>query len=231
MKNIKDEKISKFEKIIGYTFKNKNLIIEALTHSSYANENRKYNIPNNERLEFLGDAILELIISDFIFHKYPNMPEGELTKLRASIVCEASLANIATKMNYGDFLYLGKGEELSGGRRRTSILADAFEAVLGAIYLDGKMESAVNFINKVLIPSIETIKDNNMYMDYKTLLQEKIQKTSSIPVDYHIVNEKGPDHDKLFFVEVRHEGITLGKGEGKSKKEAEQNAAFNALNS
>lgn len=223
-------KIEEFERIINYTFKEKKWILEALTHSSYSNENKKSNIPDNERLEFLGDAILDLIISEYIFNLYPNMPEGELTKLRASIVCEPSLADAATKLDYGKYLYLGKGEELSGGRKRPSILADAFEAVLGAIYIDGKMEQAVSFIKKVLIPSISIIKSNHMYMDYKTMLQEKIQKTSIEPVEYHIINESGPDHNKEFFVEVRHLNTILGKGKGKSKKEAEQNAAYNALN-
>ncbi|NLK97062.1 ribonuclease III [Defluviitalea saccharophila] len=231
MKKSNPRKIEDLEKIIGYSFKNENWIMEALTHSSYSNESKKHNLPNNERLEFLGDAILDLIISDYIFHKYPYMPEGELTKLRASIVCEPSLADAALKIHLGDFIYLGKGEELSGGRERVSILADTFEALLGAIYLDGKMESAIEFVQRILIPSIEFIKNNNMYMDYKTLLQEKIQKTSSSPIDYHTINETGPDHNKEFFVEVRHNGAVLGQGKGRSKKEAEQNAAFNALHS
>lgn len=231
MKKSSPRKIEDLEKMIEYQFKDENWIIEALTHSSFSNESRKHNLTNNERLEFLGDAILDLIISDYIFKKYPNMPEGELTKLRASIVCEPSLADAALNMNLGDFIYLGKGEELSGGRERTSILADTFEALLGAIYLDGKMDSAISFVQRNLIPSIEVIKNNNMYMDYKTLLQEQIQKTSSSPIEYYTINETGPDHNKEFSVEVRHDGVILGQGKGKSKKEAEQNAAFNALHS
>ena len=209
--------IAEFEKIIDYTFKEKKWILEALTHSSYSNENKKNNISDNERLEFLGDAILDLIISDYLFNLYPNMPEGELTKLRSSIVCELSLADVARKYNFGKYLFLGKGEELSGGRDRTSTLADAFEAVLGAIYIDGKMDSAIKFIEKVLMPSI---KAKQVYRDYKTILQEEIQKSSLIPLKYNIISETGPDHNKEFFVEVKHSNITLGKG--KEKQELEQ---------
>ncbi|NLK20978.1 MAG: ribonuclease III [Epulopiscium sp.] len=229
MKKPNPKAVESFEGIIKYSFEDKKWILEALTHSSYSNENKKLSIPNNERLEFLGDAILDLIISDYIFNLYPHMPEGELTKLRATIVCEPSLANTTLKLNIGKFLYLGKGEELTGGRKRASILADAFEAVLGAIYLDGQMEQATKFIQRFLIPSIPLIKNNNMYMDYKTLLQEEVQKTSIEPLEYCIIDEIGPDHNKEFYVEVRHHAIVLGTGKGRSKKEAEQNAAYNAL--
>ena len=221
------ELIAEFENIIGYKFKNKKWIMEALTHSSYSNENKKKNLTNNERLEFLGDAILDLIISEYLFNLYPDLPEGELTKLRASIVCELSLSTVANKYNFGKYLFLGKGEELTGGRERPSILADAFEAILSAVYIDGKMESAVDFIKRILIPSI---KNNQAFRDYKTMLQEEIQKSSHEPIEYSIISESGPDHDKEFFVEVKHSNVTLGKGKGKSKKEAEQNAAYNALN-
>lgn len=221
--------VKKFECRIGYHFNRVNLLVEALTHSSYANEHKHTRVKDNERLEFLGDAILDLVVSEYLFKKYMELPEGDLSKLRASIVCEASLARVSKTIGLGEFLLLGKGEEMTGGRERTSLLADAFEAVIGAIYLDGNFNSAKEFINKILISFIETLSESKMVIDYKTHLQELIQKESNTPLYYVVISEEGPDHDKHFSVEVQHEGIVLGKGNGRSKKEAEQNAAYIAL--
>lgn len=215
-----------FEQTIDYSFINKELLLQSLTHSSYANENKRFQLQSNERLEFLGDAILDLIISEHIYEKYPQMPEGELTKLRASVVCEPMLAEGARKIHIGEFLYLGKGEDVTGGRTRDSILADAFEAVVGAVYLDGGMERARDHVLRIMIPMIEKIQTNSIYKDYKTQLQEIVQKNSKTPIEYSIVNEEGPDHNKEFFAEVIHDGKVLGRGKGRSKKEAEQNAAL-----
>lgn len=221
--------INKFEKRIEYVFKNKNLITLAFTHSSYANEHKKGKNENNERLEFLGDAALDLVISKYIYITFPEMPEGELTKLRAGVVCEPTIAKKARMIGLGDYILLGKGEESTGGRNRDSILADAFEAVIGAIYLDGGSEQVQKYIMNIMIEEIEVMKKSFRTMDCKTHLQEVIQKMSKTPISYEIIDEMGPDHDKVFVAEVSHEGIVLGTGEGKSKKEAEQCAAFDAL--
>ena len=222
-------KLIELEKIIGYKFNNINSLKEAITHRSFANEHRSYGIKDNERLEFLGDAILDLIISKYLFDKYPVMPEGDLSKVRASIVCEGSLAKTARGMNLGNFILLGKGEEMTGGRTRNSILADAFEAVTGAIFVDGAFEDVVKFLHNTLIESVDGLSVEDLYTDYKTILQENIQKESLQPLHYEVVEEKGPDHDKDFYVAVYHGEICLGKGIGKSKKEAEQQAAKIAL--
>lgn len=219
-----------FEKIISYEFKNKNLLTQALCHSSYANENRKTNIKNNERLEFLGDAILELVISDYIFNSYPEMPEGELTKFRASIVCETTLAKEAISLKIGDYIMLGKGEKSTGGSTRESILADAFEALIGAIYLDNGIDCVKQYILKIMKPVIFKLQESFKTMDYKTYLQEIIQKKDKETVKYEIIKEQGPDHSKEFIAVATHNGKNLGKGLGKTKKEAEQNAALDALN-
>lgn len=218
-----------FETNIGYSFKNKELLVEALTHSSYANEHKYVSLKDNERLEFLGDAILDLVVSDFLYKKHKDLPEGHLSKLRASIVCEAFLTRVAKKIHLGSFLLLGKGEEMTGGRERTSILADAFEAVIGAIYLDTDLESAEKFIFSTIISFMESLSKNKMIEDYKTHLQELIQKESIEPLSYLVIDESGPDHNKYFNVEVSHKGKVLGTGSGKSKKEAEQKAAYVAL--
>lgn len=222
------EKIAydKFEQIIGYRFNNKKLLNLAFTHSSFANENK---IENNERLEFLGDAVLELVISHYIYKKFPYMPEGELTKLRASVVCEPMLATQARKLKFGDCLKLGKGEEISGGRQRDSILADTFEAVIGAVYLDSGIESVTGFIIDIMLNDISKMENRFKTVDCKTYLQEMIQKTSKEAIEYSIIDEQGPDHDKVFISEVIHKGSILGKGVGRSKKEAEQSAALMAL--
>ena len=216
---------------IAYTYKNISLLKEALAHSSYANEHRADNVRDNERLEFLGDAILDLIISEYLFKKYPEMPEGDLSKLRASIVCEASLAQVAKEINLGEYILLGKGEERTGGRDRASILADAFEALTGSLFVDGGFEIAKKFLTDTLVKKVEKIKSlEDIYTDYKTLLQECVQRCSNNPISYKVVAEVGPDHDKHFQVEVCHEDSCLGRGTGKSKKEAEQDAAKSALN-
>lgn len=227
----KREILDKMQQILHYHYHNSMLLEEALTHSSYANEHRSHEVKDNERLEFLGDAILDLIISDYLFKKYPEMPEGDLSKIRASIVCEGSLAKMAAKMQLGQYIMLGKGEELTGGRDRASISADAFEAITGSLFLDGGFDQAKKFIHETLVNEVEQTESiEKLYTDYKTLLQECVQKVSMNPIHYEVVGEEGPDHDKHFYVEVFHEGRSLGKGIGKSKKEAEQDAARKALN-
>lgn len=224
-----EKHLAEFEKIIEYSFNDKHILSLALTHSSYANEHKLGKFEYNERLEFLGDAVLEFLVSRYIFEKYPELPEGELTKLRASVVCEGSLAKKAVDIHLGDFLYLGKGEELTGGRTRESILADAFEAVIGAVVIDGGIENTEKYVMGLMTDVISSVRNSFMLMDYKTRLQEEIQKSSKEPVAYAIVKESGPDHGKLFEAEVSHSGSVLGSGTGRSKKEAEQAAAKNAL--
>lgn len=217
---------SLFEKL-GYNFKNVQYIETALTHSSYANEMKK-NRECNERLEFLGDSVLSIVVADYLFKNCSHLPEGDMTKLRAALVCEQALFDYATKINLGFYLKLGKGEIMTGGRERPSILADAFEAVIAAIYLDGGMEKASSFILKFIKERIKTAGAETA-KDYKTILQEIIQQNKEEKVTYHLVSESGPDHDKHFFVEVHLNSNVIGKGEGKSKKQAEQLAAKEAL--
>ena len=219
--------ISRFEDTIKYTFENKSYILEALTHSSYSNENKDYKF--NERLEFLGDSVLSIVISDYLFKKEKNLPEGELTKLRANIVCEESLSEVAAQINLGEFLLLGKGEEATGGRERISILADALEAVIAAIYLDGGLEEAKRFIFEYMEQIIENSIKGKIFRDYKTYLQEILQSKGEQNIWYKLIEEKGPDHNKRFVMEVGVNDEVLGVGEGKSKKDAEQVAAKNAL--
>lgn len=220
--------LSELEKNINYTFKDKERLKNALTHSSYSNEIGIKKQYSNERLEFLGDAVLELVTSEIIYTKFPDMPEGDMTKLRAKVVCETSLFEKANALNIGEFLLLGKGEESSGGRQRPSLLADAFEAVLGAIFLDSGFEAARKYVLRIF--EREFSDENSVKKhDYKTELQELIQRDSREPLEYVIVKESGPDHDKFFASEVVHQGRIIGKGEGRSKKEAEQNAAKMAL--
>ena len=222
-------KLKHIQEMIGYEFKNQGLLKQAFTHSSYANEHRNHEIQDNERLEFLGDAILDLIVSEYLFNKYPDMPEGDLSKIRASIVCEPSLAKVSKEMNIGEYILLGKGEEMTGGRTRSSILADAFEAITGAVFQDGGFEGVKQFIYRTIVEQVKNMAIEELYTDYKTLLQENIQKESTEPICYEVVGEEGPDHDKYFYVAVSHGETVLGKGVGKSKKEAEQNAAKIAL--
>ena len=215
------------ESRLGYNFKNISLLKNALVHTSYANEVRN-GVTSNERLEFLGDSVLSVIVSDHIFNKFANMPEGELTRLRASLVCEKALCSFARELELGHFLYLGKGEDKGGGRDRDSILADAFEAVLAAIYLDGGMECAKEFVMRFVLREIEIHTEENT-KDYKTILQEIIQRNPEETVSYILTGSEGPDHDKSFTVEVHLNSNVIGEGTGKSKKQAEQMAAKQAL--
>ena len=215
------------ESRLGYNFKNVSLLKNALVHTSYANEVRN-GVTSNERLEFLGDSVLSVIVSDHIFNKFANMPEGELTRLRASLVCEKALCSFARELELGHFLYLGKGEDKGGGRDRDSILADAFEAVLAAIYLDGGMECAKEFVLRFVLREIEIHTEENT-KDYKTILQEIIQRNPEETVSYILTGSEGPDHDKSFTVEVHLNSNVIGEGTGKSKKQAEQMAAKQAL--
>lgn len=219
--------IEQFENIIEYRFDNKDYILEALTHSSYSNENKDYEF--NERLEFLGDSVLSIIVSEYLFKEETSLPEGELTKLRANIVCEESLSDAAYEINLGEHMLLGKGEEATGGRERISILADAFEAVIAAIYLDGGLESARTFVLKYMENIILDSRKGKIFRDYKTHLQEILQGKGENNIWYKLVDEKGPDHNKRFIMEVGTNETVLGTGEGKSKKEAEQLAARVAL--
>lgn len=212
---------------LGYNFKNISLLKNALVHTSYANEVRN-GVTSNERLEFLGDSVLSLIVSDHIFNEFSGMPEGELTRLRASLVCEKSLCSFARELDLGHFLYLGKGEDKGGGRDRDSILADAFEAVLAAIYLDGGMDAAKEYVMRFVLREIETHTEENT-KDYKTILQEIIQRNPEETVSYILTGSDGPDHDKSFTVEVHLNSNVIGEGTGKSKKQAEQMAAKQAL--
>lgn len=214
------------EERIHYHFKNKQLLHEALSHSSYANEEKKKR--SNERLEFLGDSVLSIIVAQHLFTHYTHLPEGELTKLRASLVCEKSLYEFALQFGLNEFLLLGKGEEMTGGRERPSIIADAFEALLAAIYLDGGMDEATKFVLR-FIPEHLSLKQAKGLNDYKTTLQEIIQQNREEKVEYVLICESGPDHDKTFEVEVHLNSNVIGRGSGKSKKQAEQLAAKEAL--
>ena len=218
--------MTELEKIINYSFKDDKLLYRALSHSSYANESKSEG--SNERLEFLGDAVLSIIVSDRIFKNYKQLPEGELTKIRASLVCEKSLFEFAKEIQLDKFILLGRGEKLNHGNQRPSILSDAFEALIAAIYLDGGLESATKFVLGFVDKEIAT-NHINSFNDYKTNLQEIIQKNPEEKVEYVLVDECGPDHDKKFTVEVKLNGQTIGTGFAKSKKMAEQNAAKEAL--
>ena len=214
------------EEKIGYTFKDKELLKKALTHTSYAYE---HNIESNEKLEFLGDSILEFVSSIYLFENYRNLKEGEMTKVRATVVCEKSLYKVAKKHNFNDYLYLGKSERMSHGENRPAILADSVEAVIAGIYLDGGMEPAQKFIIENLKEEIEIASQNVGQKDYKTVLQEKLQKAGEVKIEYRIINESGPDHNKTFEALVECDGKKLAKGIGKSKKMAEMEAAKKAL--
>lgn len=213
---------------LDYKFNNVKLLENALNHSSYANEVRG-GVTSNERLEFLGDSVLSVIVASYLFENFKTIPEGELTKLRASLVCEKSLCGFSREIGLGEFLHLGKGEEKGGGRERPSILADAFEAVLAAIYLDGGMSEARRFVLRYVLPELEHRDDDEVFKDYKTALQEIIQRNPEESVTYHLTGESGPDHDKIFEVEVHLNSNVIGCGKGKSKKQAEQMAAKEAL--
>ena len=223
------EKMKELESIINYIFRDKNLLLLALTHSSFANEKRNEGLESNERLEFLGDAILNIVTSEHIYKNYPELPEGEMTKTRASIVCEGSLVKCANKISLGKFLLLGKGEESTGGRSRTSILSDAFEALIGGLYLDSGLPEAGKFISSTMKELFSNFNGCDVFTDYKTQFQEIIQKNSDQKISYTIIDEKGPDHDKLFIAQLSVGDKIYGTGKGKSKKEAEQNAAKEAI--
>lgn len=220
--------IAEFEKIIGYTFKNKELLLTSLTHSSYANECKNKRCKNNERPEFLGDAVLGLVAAEYLYFHNSHVPEGELTKLRAMMVCEKSLHEFALMIDLGKYLRLGHGEENTGGRVRSSILADAFEAVIAAIYIDGGYEAAKKHVTRFADKFFATRINSNL-KDYKTALQEIVQKNHTERLEYVLTGENGPDHDKEFVVEVHLNSNVIGVGKGGSKKEAEQMAAKEAL--
>ena len=218
--------LEKLEQSIGYTFKNKELLKKALTHTSYAYENK---VESNEKLEFLGDSILEFISSKYLYKNYPKLKEGEMTKVRAEVVCEASLHQVAKRHNFSDFLYTGKSEYACHGNKKPAILADSVEAVIAAIYFDGGLEEAEKFIIQNLKDAIEKCTKNVGMKDHKTVLQEKLQQNGDVSIRYSIIKTTGPDHDKTFFVKVECNGRELATGEGKTKKGAEMNAAEKAL--
>lgn len=220
-------KVNSLEYRINYTFKKRDLLIQALTHRSYSNENKL--LYSNERLEFLGDAVLNMIISDYLIKKFPHSPEGDLSKLRAMIVNETTLSRIALRIELGRELLLGKGENMTGGRRKSSLLSDALEALIAAIYLDGGIENATFFVNKFFDEEIRTIFSKGVSYDFKTDLQEYCQGRFGILPRYHVARESGPDHKKVFEVKLFIKDIHYGSGIGRTKKEAEQKAAQEAL--
>lgn len=221
-----EKNLQKLEDSIGYTFKNKSLLENALTHTSYANEHK---ISSNEKLEFLGDSILEFISSKYIYNNYPKLREGEMTKVRATVVCEDSLHKIAQKHNFSDFLFVGRSEQLHQGNRKVAIMADSVEAVIAAMYFDGGLNEAEKFIVNNLKDEIEIATRNVGIKDHKTILQEKLQEHGNVCIKYEIISESGPDHNKTFVAQVKLDGKVLADGTGKTKKQAEQEAARKAL--
>ena len=215
-----------FEQKIGYSFENVKLLEQALTHSSYANECFWCKHQDNERLEFLGDAVLEIAVSEYLYHKYPKRLEGELTRTRASIVCESTLALCTRDLQLGKYLLLGKGEEQTGGRERSSILSDALEAVIGAVYLDGGFASAKEFIRKFILNDIE---HKQLFYDSKTILQEMVQAMGENPLSYELIREDGPDHNKIFETRALVGETEVGRGTGRTKKAAESMAAYRGI--
>ncbi len=223
---IAENRMEELEQKIGYRFRDRGLLRQALTHSSFANEQKINRYPDYERLEFLGDAVLELVSSDFLFHENPQMPEGKLTKLRSSMVCEPALAYCARELTLGEYILLGRGEEAAGGRKRDSITSDVMEALIGALYLDGGFAAAHNFIHRFVLSDLE---HKILFYDSKTVLQETVQATEGSVLSYELTGETGPDHDKEFLVEVSIDGKVMGSGRGRTKKAAEQQAAYEAL--
>ena len=221
--------IKELEEAIGYRFRNVTLLQNALAHSSYANERWHDPLKSNERLEFLGDSVLGMLVAEYLYRTFPDRPEGELTRMRADMVCEKTLAIVANRLDLGKHLLLGRGEELGGGRSRESILADAVESVIAACYLDGGMDAAVQFIKKFILVNVPVSKLHNA--DYKTALQELVQQKKNQTLSYVLVGETGPDHDKQFCVELLLNGKVVGTGTGTSKKRAEQAAAHAAIES
>ena len=218
---------NKLEQGLGYTFRDKSLLNHALTHSSYANENREKGLGDNERLEFLGDSILGFVVADYLYAAFPDRPEGELTRIRADLVCEKNLAKAAATIELGDALLLGHGEAQGGGRKRDSIVSDAMESVIAASYLDGGFEAAKGIIERLILSDVPQGKARNF--DYKTAFQELVQRKKDQLIQYELVGESGPDHDKHFDVEVLLNGAVVGIGSGSSKKRAEQAAAADAI--
>lgn len=221
-----EKELDNLENEIGYQFKDKSLLKQALTHSSFSNEQKIRKWKNYERIEFLGDAVLELVSSDYFYRTYPEETEGNLTKMRAAAVCEQALAIAARQLKLGSYMIFGKGEEANGGRERESIIADAVEAVIGAIYLDESLEEAKKFIYRFVLNDLD---HKRLFYDAKSILQEHIQETKAGELVYELIREEGPEHDKLFVVEARLNDVTIGSGEGKSKKAAQQHAAYDAL--
>jgi ribonuclease III len=221
--------ILEFEKRIGINFKDKNLIQQAFTHRSYINENRGKGLAHNERLEFLGDAVLELVVTDFLYHKYPQKPEGDMTSFRSALVNTTTLSNVASELGAGDFLMMSKGERQDTGRARAFILANTFESIVGAIYLDQGYDVARGFIEKNIFPLTDEIVEKELWKDAKSRLQEVAQEKVSVTPNYNVVKEEGPDHERVFTVAVCFGEKEIAEGSGKSKQEAEQEAALKAL--
>ncbi len=224
--SMKERELSNLEQGISYQFHEKELLKQAVTHSSFSNEQKILKLKNYERLEFLGDAVLELITSEFLFEENQNLSEGQLTKMRSSLVCEPSLAFCARELELGDYMFLGRGEESTGGRERDSILADVCEALIGAIYLDGGFENAKKFVFSHVLSDLENKK---LFYDSKSILQEIIQGNYKENLSYELIGEDGPDHDKTFRVSAKLGDKTIGSGSGRTKKAAEQKAAYQAL--
>ena len=220
--------LEELEQKIGYSFQNKRLLRQALTHSSFANEQKINKYDDYERLEFLGDAVLELVSSEFLFRENVNMTEGQLTRLRASMVCEQALAYCAREFGLENYILLGKGEELTGGRTKDSIISDVMEAIIGALYVDNGMEEAKAYIHRFVLSDLE---HKQLFYDAKTILQERIQQKNQGTLHYELIREEGPDHDKMFVVEAKIYDKTIGAGQGRTKKAAEQQAAYEALKS
>lgn len=223
-----EELLTKLKSLFQIEFTNTDFLNEAFTHSSYVNEHRELELKDNERIEFLGDAVLELTVTKYLFNEYPTLPEGKLTRLRAAIVCEASLSQFAKEYGFDRYILLGKGEERMNGRKRPSLLCDLFESFIGALYLDQGLDGVNSFLNQTVFPRIKSGAFSHV-MDHKTNLQEFLQRNGEVSIDYVLVEEVGPAHEKEFLVEVLAEGNILGQGKGKSKKAAEQIAAANAL--
>lgn len=221
-----NELLEELQDKIGYRFQNIDLLKQALTHSSFANEQKINKLKDYERLEFLGDAVLELVSSEFLFRENPQMPEGQLTKLRASMVCEPALAYCAKDIDLGSYILLGRGEEYTGGRYRSSITSDVMEAIIGAIFLDGGIENAKKHIYRFILSDLE---NKILFLDSKTILQEEIQKKKDAQLRYELIGESGPDHNKQFTVDAYLNDVLIGSGTGRTKKAAEQQAAYEAL--
>ena len=220
--------LEELEQKIGYSFQDKRLLRQALTHSSFANEQKINKYDDYERLEFLGDAVLELVSSEFLFRGNENMTEGQLTRLRASMVCEQALAYCAREFGLENYILLGKGEEMTGGRTKDSIISDVMEAIIGALYVDNGMEEAKEYIHRFILSDLE---HKQLFYDAKTILQERIQQVNQGTLHYELIREEGPDHDKMFVVEAKIDDKTIGAGQGRTKKAAEQQAAYEALKS